>query len=94
MAGIVLDYFLQAKEFQLRDQHDEAIKVYKRILHLDTSAMIFYSMGISYYELLKTDLAIESMKTAIALDPSLIIAREALAELYVNHEQYEEALMT
>lgn len=94
MAGIVLDYYLQAKEFQLRDQHDEAIKVYKRILHLDTSAMIFYSMGISYYELLKTDLAIESMKTAIALDPSLTIAREALAELYVNHEQYEEALMT
>ncbi len=94
MSGIVLDYYLQAKELQMRNQHEEAIKAYKRILHLDTNAMIFYSMGVSYQVLLKTDLAIESMKKALILDPSLIIARESLAELYVNHEQYEEALKT
>ena len=94
MAGIVLEYYLQAKELQMRNQHEEAIKAYKRILHLDTNAMIFYSMGVSYQVLLKTDLAIESMKKALILDPSLIIARESLAELYVNHEQYEEALKT
>jgi tetratricopeptide (TPR) repeat protein len=93
MAGIVLDYYLQASELQLRDQHDEALKIYKRILHLDTSAMTFYSMGMSYYKLLKTDLAIEHMKKAIMLEPNLIIAREALAEFYVDHEQYDKALI-
>jgi tetratricopeptide (TPR) repeat protein len=92
MAGVVLDYYLQAADLQLRDQHEDAIKVFKRILHLDTSAMIFYSMGLSYQALLKTDLAIESMQKAIALNSQLIIAREALAELYVNHEQYDKAL--
>jgi len=93
MAGIVLDYYLQASELQLRDQHDEALKIYKRILHLDTSAMTFYSMGMSYYKLLKTDLAIEHMKKAVLLEPNLIIAREALAEFYIDHEQYDKALI-
>ena len=93
MAGIVLDYYLQASELQLRDQHDEALKIYKRILHLDSSAMTFYSMGKSYYKLLKTDLAIEYMKKAVLLEPNLIIAREALAEFYIDHEQYDKALI-
>ncbi|MFM6955449.1 MAG: tetratricopeptide repeat protein [Ignavibacteria bacterium] len=93
MAGIVVEYYLQASDLQLRDQHEEAIKIFKRILHLDTSAMIFYSMGVSYDKLLKTDLAIDYMKKALALDSQLIIAREALAELYVDHEQYDKALI-
>jgi len=84
---------LQASDLQLRDQHEEAIKIFKRILHLDTSAIIFYSMGVSYEKLLKTDLAIDYMKKALALDSQLIIAREALAELYVDHEQYDKALI-
>jgi len=93
MAGIVVEYYLQASDLQLRDQHEEAIKIFKRILHLDTSAMIFYSIGVSYDKLLKTDLAIDYMKKALALDSQLIIAREALAELYVDHEQYDKALI-
>jgi len=93
MAGIVVEYYLQASDLQLRDQHEEAIKIFKRILHLDTSAIIFYSMGVSYEKLLKTDLAIDYMKKALALDSQLIIAREALAELYVDHEQYDKALI-
>jgi len=93
MASIVMDYYLQASDLQMRDLHEEALKIYKRILHLDTSAMIFYSMGVSYEKLLKTDLAIEYMKKALALDSQLIIAREALAELYIDHEQYDKALI-
>jgi tetratricopeptide (TPR) repeat protein len=93
MSALVLEYYLQASDLQLSNQHEEALKIYKRILHLDTSAMIFYSMGMSYDKLLKTDLAIEHMQKAIALDPKLIIAREALAELYIDHQQYDKALI-
>ena len=93
MSGIVLENYLQAAEFQLRNQHEEALKVYKRILHLDTSAIVFYSMGLSYQALGQTDQAIESNKKALLFQPQFIEAREALAELYVQHEQYDKALL-
>jgi len=92
MAGIVLEYFIQASDLQLQEQYDEALKTYQRILHLDTSAMVFYSMGTCYFKLGKTDLAISSMQKALSLDSTLMSAREALAEYYVEHEQYDKAL--
>ena len=92
MSGIVLDYFIQASEQQLNKEYEEALKTYQRILHLDTSAMVFYAMGNCYSNMRKTDLAIEFMQKAIALDSTLLAAREALADFYVEHEQFDKAL--
>lgn len=94
MAGIILDYYIQAAEQQLNEEYDAALKTYQRILHLDTSAMVFYSMGTCYFKMRKTDLAIEFMEKAIALDSTLVSAREELADYYVEHEQYDKALKT
>jgi tetratricopeptide (TPR) repeat protein len=94
MTGIILDYYIQAAEQQLNEEYDDALKTYQRILHLDTSAMVFYSMGTCYFKMRKTDLAIEFMEKAIALDSTLISAREELADYYVEHEQYDKALKT
>lgn len=92
MAGIILDYYIQAAEHQLNEEYDAALKTYQRILHLDTSAMVFYSIATCYFNTRKTDLAIEFMEKAIALDSTLIAAREELADYYVEHEQYDKAL--
>ena len=92
MAGIVLDYFIQATDHQLNKEYDDALKIYQRILHLDTSAMVFYSMGNCYFKMQQTDRAIEFMEKAIALDSNLLAAREALADFYVEHEQFDKAL--
>ncbi|MGA1307319.1 MAG: tetratricopeptide repeat protein [Candidatus Kapaibacteriota bacterium] len=92
MAGIVLDYFIQATDHYLNKEYDDALKIYQRILHLDTSAMVFYSMGNCYFKMQQTDRAIEFMEKAIALDSNLLAAREALADFYVEHEQFDKAL--
>jgi len=46
-----------------------------------------YYLGVTYYEMNKTDLAIQSLEKAIAKDPSHLLALSKLAEIYEKTNQ-------
>lgn len=50
-----------------------------------------YNQALKYCEMDSTDLAIINLKKVISLNPKFIRARQLLALLYINNEQWEQA---
>ncbi|MFO7963618.1 MAG: YcaO-like family protein [Desulfobacterales bacterium] len=67
--------------FKLKDHH-QAIASFKKVIALNPGSAIDYAnIGVNYRELGDVDSAVHFFRTALALDPTLTFARDALEKL-------------
>ena len=86
-------YFLEAVRLKEKDQYSAAFEMYKRCLELHpTSAVTLYEIFRFYLFLGQEDKGIESLKKAVALEPSNFWYKEELASFYRNKCEWLKAI--
>ncbi|KPA09001.1 hypothetical protein MHK_010795 [Candidatus Magnetomorum sp. HK-1] len=83
----------KAFSYQIKDQHDEAIQIFQKMLNIDPdNSDAHHFLGVSYMEQKKFKKAIQELKYAIQLKPELDYYYCNLGIAYWNTKQMHEAV--
>src|SRR5579862_2056340 len=87
-------HFLAAKEAEQNTDFAKAIDEYNQILKKYPKLVpaVYQNLGLVYFLARNYDAAIETLREAVRLDPSMVGARLFLGTAYVDTEQPEKAL--
>jgi tetratricopeptide (TPR) repeat protein len=90
--GKARDYYIKGSLLQMQERHAEAILEFLQSLRYDNAPAIHYAIGLNYSKLGKQDLALESLRTAITRDSTLLPAYKLLGDIYVQQFRVDEAI--
>ena len=77
----------------MREKYAEAILEFQMALRYDSSAVIYYTIAKNYTSLSKFDMASEYARYAVDKDSSFVPALELLADIYLNSDRTDEAIV-
>lgn len=87
------DYVIRGSSLQMREKYAEAILEFQMALRYDSSAVIYYTIAKNYTSLSKFDMASEYARYAVDKDSSFVPALELLADIYLNSDRTDEAIV-
>jgi tetratricopeptide (TPR) repeat protein len=84
----------QAKKLSDEKKHSEALVLYQRAIALEPgNASIYNSMGLCYFDMGKTDAAIDAFKKAVERDPGMSGAYQNLGRCHASQKQWDLAII-
>lgn len=86
-------YYNRGKEYRFLNQHENAIKDYKKAIQLDSMVIEYWvSMAVSHSYLDQSDMAIAVYKRAINIDPTYAMIYYNLGNIYASKNDFTNAI--
>lgn len=88
----IVEHYLEASKFELKNNHAEELKALSKALDIDpNSALTFVKLGRCYRKLGMQDKAINAYKRALEIDPRMGTAYTNLGTICILNKNYQEA---
>lgn len=86
-------YYNRGKEYRYLNQHENAIKDYKKAIQLDSTVIEYWvSMAVSYSYLDQSDMAVAVYKRAVNIDPTYAMIYYNLGNIYASKNDFSTAI--